>query len=141
MKLLPFQSFFNYLTISAVLLALAIPGCTRISRLQESSSDIEIELTVEPDPPLFGRPCQLTVALHDHEKTPITGARIQIKGDMAHAGMVPVVAPAIEEGDGVYRTDFVWSMGGSWILTLTAELINGRTVERVFQLDVGIPGE
>ncbi len=37
---------------------------------------------------------------------------------------------------GVYRTDLEWTMAGDWIVTVTATLADGQTVEQQFDLSV-----
>ena len=57
----------------------------------------------------------------------VEGATVQVTGDMTHAGMVPVVADAVELGDGVYRSDaFAFDMAGDWIITVDVRHPNGE---------------
>jgi hypothetical protein len=43
---------------------------------------------------------------------------VRVVGDMTHAGMVPVVANAVDLGGGVYRTEgFAFDMVGDWVIT------------------------
>jgi hypothetical protein len=68
--------------------------------------------------------------------TPIDGARLNIKGDMTHAGMQPVLAETKGGEQGRYETPFEWTMGGDWIVTVTAALPDGRTTARQFTYTV-----
>jgi hypothetical protein len=116
-------------------------GCSRLRQVEDEAPDIEIVLELDPDPPLFGRPCELSVALADAAGTDVAGAELEIKGDMTHAGMVPVVV-TISEGDaGHYTTAFEWTMAGDWIVTVQAALPDGRVARRQFEVTVEIPGE
>ncbi len=57
----------------------------------------------------------------------VEGATVQVTGDMTHAGMVPVVADAIELGAGVYRSDgFAFDMAGDWIITVDVRHPSGE---------------
>lgn len=57
---------------------------------------------------------------------PVTGATVRVVGDMTHAGMVPVVAAAVDVGGGVYRTEgFVFDMAGDWALTVEVTYPDG----------------
>ena len=57
----------------------------------------------------------------------VEGATVQVTGDMTHAGMVPVVADAVELGDGVYRSDgFAFDMAGDWIITVDVRHPSGE---------------
>ena len=125
----------------ALLLASALAACTRNSRPADEAPEVVMELTLDPDPPLFGRTSKLTIVLRDGDGAPIDHAFLSIKGDMTHAGMVPVIVETDSSQDGVYTTRFDWSMSGDWIVTITAELPDGRTVVRTFQLVVELPGE
>jgi hypothetical protein len=79
----------------------------------------------------------LNLYLEDAEGNPVEGAQIQVKGDMTHAGMAPVLRDFEEFGDGVYRADFEWTMGGDWILTLRGPLADGRILLRTYEISVG----
>jgi hypothetical protein len=58
---------------------------------------------------------------------PALGASVTIRGDMTHAGMVPVIAPSvIEVRDGVYRSQgFAFDMPGDWVLTAEVRYADG----------------
>lgn len=92
-------------------------------------------LNVEPDPPVVG-PAELTIILVDATGQAIEGANLQVKGDMAHAGMVPVQATALGGSDGRYQAALEWTMGGDWIVTVLATLPDGRVTSRQFDLSV-----
>jgi len=60
---------------------------------------------------------------------PVSGATVEVQGDMSHAGMQPVIVQAVEGGPGVYdAADFVFTMAGDWFLTATVETADGRKV-------------
>ena len=125
----------------ALVLASSLAACTRNSSQVDKAPEVAMELTLDPDPPLFGRTSELTVVLTDADGAPIDNADLTIKGDMTHAGMVPVIVETDSSQDGVYTTRFDWSMSGDWIVTITAELPDGRTAVRTFELAVGLPGD
>ena len=80
------------------------------------------------------------MAVFDAAGAAVEGAELEIKGDMTHAGMVPVVV-TISQGDaGTYLTGFEWTMAGDWILTVQAKLPDGRVARRQFEVRVEIPG-
>lgn len=123
------------LVLLAVLLSFALVGCGRISQQADQASDVNIALAIHPDPPGVG-PAQLTVSISGADGRPIDGAHLHVKGDMTHAGMQPVLAQA-EGGDkGEYETPFEWTMGGDWIVTVIADLPDGRTTARQFTFTV-----
>jgi hypothetical protein len=123
------------LVVLIFLVSLALVGCGRISRQLDAAPDVTVTLDVSPDPPSIG-PANLTLAVKGADGRPIDGAQLQIKGDMTHAGMQPVLAKIGGGRGGVYQTPFEWTMGGDWILTVTAALPDGRTTARQFSYTV-----
>jgi hypothetical protein len=119
---------------------LGLAGCQRTSRQQpaDQAPDVRITLAVEPAPPAIGA-ARVVVQLADASGKPIDGAAVNVRGDMSHAGMLPVLATAAEEADGVYAADFEWTMAGDWIVAVTAVLPDGRTATRRFDLAVQKP--
>lgn len=111
-------------------------GCQRASSQEtaDQASDVQVTLTVEPDPPHVG-PSRVTVTLLDAGKD-IVGATVHIRGDMGHAGMRPVEADTTGNGMGAYQAGLDWSMAGDWIVTVTASLPDGRTTTRQFDVTV-----
>lgn len=125
-----------------IVLVLAVPlvlaACR--GRSPSAASDIQMNLAVAPNPPAVGQ-AEVTVRLADSSGAPITGAAVEIEGDMTHAGMVPVRAKAQPVGDGRYVVpDFRFTMAGDWVLTVNARLPDGRTVSRTFDVN-GVTGD
>jgi nitrogen fixation protein FixH len=78
---------------------------------------------------------QVDVQLADAAGQPISGAQVQLRGDMTHAGMQPVLTTMNDLGNGQYRADdFEFTMAGDWILTVQAEMPDGTRVERMFDV-------
>lgn len=122
----------------AVLLVAA--GCRQAE--PTSNDDVTIDVSVNPEEPAVGD-ATLLVTLTDEEGNPITDATVSVRGDMSHAGMVPVI-PAEVSGaeDGVYAfEDFEWTMGGDWFVDVTATLANGETATERFEYSVSGEGE
>jgi len=122
----------------AVLLVAA--GCRQAE--PTSNEDVNIEVSVNPEEPAVGD-ATLLVTLTDADGNPITDATVSVRGDMSHAGMVPVI-PAEVSGaeDGIYTfEDFEWTMGGDWFVEVTATLTNGETATERFEYTVGGEGE
>ena len=126
----------RYVILTAlVLLSVFIGGCRRSSSQNEVTSDVNITLAVEPDTPAVGS-SNLHITLTDGNDTPINDAVLEIRGDMSHAGMEPVLANAEAGQAGVYKVPFEWTMAGDWIVTVTATLPEGRIATREFDLTV-----
>jgi hypothetical protein len=120
--------------------ALVIPlifsaGCTRRNAV-EDASHVQVELIeIRPTPIQVGD-AMLVLRLADRDNRPIEGARIQVRGDMSHAGMVPVFGDAQEQGDGIYLVPFEWTMAGDWILTVSGTLGDDSRFEDQIQVVV-----
>ena len=112
-----------------------VPACARESRGQETSPDITIVLSVDPSQVTIGE-ATLYFELKDAQDQPIEGASLRAKGDMSHAGMMPVLGDSVEIGDGNYSIPFEWTMVGDWILTITGELPDGQGFSRTFELTI-----
>ncbi len=110
-------------------------GCARASH-QANSADVAISLTAIPFPPHIGQ-TRLVVQVADSSGRPIDDAQLAIKGDMTHAGMVPVLAEVDGGGqDGVYEIPFEWTMAGDWVVTVDLRLPDGATVQERFDFAV-----
>jgi hypothetical protein len=118
----------------------SLTGCQRASRQEavDQAPEITVALLSDPDPALVG-PATLAVQLSDANGASVQGATVSFKGDMSHAGMQPVLADAAETAGGVYEAQWVWTMSGDWIVTVTAALPDGRTLMRRFDLTVSRP--
>jgi hypothetical protein len=116
----------------AALLLLGTVGCARGGR---DLPDVGLDLVIEPQPPQIG-PATVTVTLTDAAGQPLSGATVELEGNMSHAGMVPVLASASEEAPGRYRAALEFTMGGDWFILVRADLPDGRSLERT----VDVPG-
>ena len=125
------QTFFALLLLT---LLIPLAACARQSQ-QPAAGDVEMTLAVRPDPPTVGD-ASLEITLTDGEGNPIDDARLNVKGDMSHAGMEPVLAEVEGGAGGVYQVPFRWTMGGDWFVTVDAVLADGTTVSRRFDLAV-----
>jgi len=115
-----------------LLLLLALASCGRGSR---DLPDVAVDLAIEPEPPRIGS-ATVTVTLRDTDGQSIAGARVELEGNMNHAGMVPVFAEANEVAPGRYQAGLEFTMGGDWFILVRAELPDGRFMER----KVDVPG-
>lgn len=114
------------------LLLLLLAGCGRGGK---DLPDVNVTLEIEPSPPQLGL-ASITVALHGAAGLPISGAQVELEGNMNHAGMVPVFAEASEVAPGRYRAGMEFTMGGDWFILVRADLPDGRSMER----KVDVPG-
>ncbi len=126
-------------TIALLLLILLPAACGRIQAAHpKANPDLALALTVLPSPPAVGAG-QVLVTLTDHSGRPVRGASIHIECDMTHAGMVPVLADATEDGNQAerYIARVTWTMDGDWVVDVRATLPDGRATEQQFPVRIG----
>lgn len=113
--------------------SLLIAGCRPPTERADPNRSIEVTLLTTP---ARVGPAAVEVRLQA-AGTPVTGAVVRVVGDMTHAGMVPVVANAVDLGGGVYRTEgFAFDMAGDWVIT--AEVRYPDAVTRQGSLAVSV---
>ena len=126
--------------LAVLLLTILLSGCGRASQSGSEDNGMIMTLAVDPNPPLFGRPCLMTITITDKGGEPVEGVTLRVKGDMTHAGMVPVIVETENGSGGVYSIPFEWTLGGDWIVTVVATPVEGEPFQRQFELTVEIPG-
>ncbi len=112
-----------------------IAGCGRIQPSQENGDPVTVEMTTAPDQPAAGAGT-LVFTVFDPAGQPVEAARLEIEGNMTHAGMVPVLAEVTAGADGRYSVPFEWTMSGDWIITVKVFLPDGRSTLRQFPVSV-----
>lgn len=129
------SSFILLVVLLAILILLA--GCRRAG--QNDLAGIGVNVTVNPNPPQVGQ-AAVTVTLSEADGQPITGAEVELEGNMTHAGMAPTLAQPSEVSPGRYEAALDFTMAGDWFILVRATLPDGRKLER--QVDVpGVKGE
>jgi hypothetical protein len=116
-----------------LLLALLAAGLAACSGGGSGEGDVSITFRLEPRPPRVGT-ADLELRLIDPAGDPVPGASVAVEANMNHAGMQPTFATLEERGGGLYAGTIEFTMGGDWFLLVTAELEDGRQIER--RLDV-----
>jgi hypothetical protein len=126
-----------YLRILLSILALMLlAACGQQNTPTPTPVPVDLSVRAEPQPLTVGE-TTLIVTLKDASGTPIDGAALQVHGDMDHEGMMPVDREVNASANGEYRVPFEWTMGGGWIVTVTAELPdNGGTISETFDFFV-----
>lgn len=108
-----------------IALAACLAGCQSGS---QTTADADVALQIQPDPPHVG-PAEVILTLNDAAGDPLSGAEIQLEGDMNHAGMQPVFADLEETEPGRYTGSLNFTMGGDWFILVTGTLADGSRVE------------
>jgi hypothetical protein len=117
-------------------LILALVGCGRIQNERFTGGGstlpdgVELDITLSnPDTLSVITPTEAIITLLQNG-VPVSGATLEIEGNMTHAGMEPVFATAIEFAPGDYRAPLEWTMGGDWFLTVHGTLPDGTEFEQ-----------
>jgi hypothetical protein len=119
----------------AILLLLFLAACS--GQNTQVVEDIIIKMSVDPEPPVAGDAI-LLITLTETDGTAIDGALVAVHGDMDHEGMIPIDSESSESDNGLYRVPFEWTMGGGWILNVTATLPDNRGMAtQQFEIFVG----
>ncbi len=117
----------------ALLLLLAV-ACRR-APLADEAPEVQVTLAADPATAVVG-PLRFDVTLVDASGAPIDDATVTLRGDMSHAGMEPVLATAVAQGQGRYSADFAWTMAGDWVVTVQVTLPDGRV--KIAQFPYGV---
>lgn len=133
---------FLKMMFGVLMFALLTAACGPQSAPPPTPADVDMSLRAEPEPPAVGD-ATLIVTLKDASGAPVDGAALKAHGDMDHAGMMPVDGETSESAAGEYRVPFKWTMGGGWIVTITAQLPNnGGEITKTFNFFVeAVSGE
>lgn len=123
--------------IACSLLVLLSTSCTRRSAANGPAGDLQIRIESESHSVGLS---PLSIHVTDESDEPVTGANVTVRGDMSHAGMVPVLAEAVETDPGIYRAEFEWTMAGDWIVTVMVDRPGQEALEQQFDLSVAGPG-
>lgn len=116
-------------------LAWGLSACGRVERVTQPDDGMVVTLAVEPTPAVVGD-ARLIVTLADRDGKPVEGARIEVEGNMNHAGMKPEFGRAEGGQGGRYVVPIRWTMSGAWYVDVKATLPDGRTINRRFPLNV-----
>jgi copper(I)-binding protein len=112
--------------------ALFIVGC----RANPSdNANIAISIEMNNASPAVGEQTSILVTVADSTGNPINDADVNLRGDMTHAGMSPVVSEATNGTNGVYEIPFAFSMSGDWIITVDVTLADGSTTSKTFNIN------
>ena len=127
---------YGVVLIALFLVLLTGTACSPQTAANSAPADVQMAMRVEPDPPAVGS-STLIITLTDSNGAPVGGAALQVRANMDHEGMMPVESQSSSSADGAYHVPLSWTMGGGWIVTVTAQLPNdGGEVSDTFELFV-----
>ena len=127
--------FKQRLMILTLLLLALVAGCRQEAPPPAAEANTVITFAVENS--TMGEDI-LLIAVMDDKLDPVTVNKLKVRGDMDHAGMVPVIVEAGGSADGQFEVPIEWTMGGDWIVEIMAELANGQTVSETFNINIGV---
>ena len=126
----------SFLVLS-ILVACRPPGGSNSSAGGSGGEASPIRTELSEDPRMGNLPLNVFL-LEDGDG--VSGAEIEITGDMTHAGMIPVIVQADEVEPGLYRADdFEFTMAGDWIITTEVTLADGKKF--MDEMKVTVPGQ
>lgn len=121
--------------VLVALFSLMMAGCGQPAAAPTATQQIEIAARVEPEPLAIG-PATLIVTLRDASGSPVDGASLRVHADMDHEGMSPIDRETTGSSGGEYRLPVEWTMGGGWVVSVTARLSDGSEVSQSFDFFV-----
>lgn len=96
--------------------------------------DITLQYEIAPQPPRTGT-TTINLKLTDKNGAPVSGARVDLEGNMSHAGMSPVFSETKETETGTYRGTLQLTMAGDWIVLVHVTLRDGQKLERQIEVN------
>lgn len=119
------------IALLGLLVLLLAAGCRESAQpptpTPANTTNVTFELvSMEPQTPAVGTAALNFLVLESG--SPLANAQVAVRGDMNHAGMVPVDGSATTGVDGIASVPFEWTMGGDWILAVTVTTADGITV-------------
>ncbi len=124
------------LLLSIAITSLLI-GCGGRNSSNDNSSGYDI--SIDAGSTALGE-TNLVVTVKDQSGIPINDATVNIKGDMVHAGMSPVLGESSKGDSGTYTVPYEWTMAGDWILSVDVILSDGTVISEKIDFS-GVGGD
>jgi hypothetical protein len=128
-----FSTAIRIVVLLSILLTLLV-GCRQQAE-PTPNANVNIDLSFAPDELAVGASTAL-VTLTDAAGNAINDATVNIRGDMNHAGMQPVIRDIASGANGIYSSEYEWTMAGDWEVTVTVTLPDGTSAEQQFDYSV-----
>ena len=110
-------------------LCLTLLACQKTAK----PPDITLQYEIAPRPTRVGT-ATIDLKLTDKNGAAVSGARVDLEGNMSHAGMAPVSGEAKEIETGKYRGTLQLAMAGDWIVLVHITLPDGQKLQRQIEL-------
>ena len=117
-------------------LIFALAACKPPNKNQQSDSDsVLIDLRLRAAPSLGAADVEVLIT---EDGQAVSGAQVELVGDMTHAGMIPVLSSTQDVGGGLYQSEgFEFTMAGDWIISAEVVLPDGD--KQLAELKVTVP--
>jgi len=103
---------------------------------QQTLSAENVELDISVTDSLVGE-TTLIVTVTDADGNIIENpGTLSLRGDMDHAGMLPVIVESSDSDNGVFTVPFEWTMSGAWLVEVTLTLENGDVATQTFDFEI-----
>ena len=122
------------LVIVALAAVLLLPACQRQSQQADQAAEIELTMQTEASPTVG--PAEILLSFTDPAGEPVELRDLELRGDMTHPGIVPVIVEPERVAAGRYQANLEWTMAGDWQLTIQGQLEDGRELKRTIDLRV-----
>lgn len=111
---------------------LVVAGC----RQQQPVAPADIQLELKASDTVVGETTLMLIVMDSDSKPLSNPGTLSVRGDMNHAGMVPVFAEAEAAIDGVFSLPFEWTMAGSWLVEASLKLPSGDVASETFTFEI-----
>lgn len=119
----------------ALSLCLVLFAACRQESKPAAEADLTIDLRVLPAEASVGE-AELIIDVADAEGRAVSPARVDVRGDMDHAGMTPVLRDNVRGSAGQYRVPFEWTMAGDWTVEVKLTFADESSTSKSFDVSV-----
>lgn len=127
-------SYLNGRVIARLVLILLLVTLVLACHRSAQNSGITFKYEVTPLPVRVGA-ATFDVELRDASGQAVSGAHVELEGNMSHAGMSPVIGVTREIESGKYRGTLPLTMAGDWIILVNVTRANGEHAQHQIELN------
>lgn len=118
-----------------LILCLVLVAACRQESTPAAEADLTIDLRVLPTDARVGE-AEFLINISDADGRAVSPERVDVRGDMDHAGMQPVLRDDVQGSNGRYRLSFEWTMAGDWTVTVKLSFDDDSVLEETFDVSV-----
>ncbi|MCY4022389.1 MAG: FixH family protein [Anaerolineaceae bacterium] len=123
-----------------LMLCLVLVAACRQESTPAAEADLTINLRVLPTDARVGE-AEFLIDITDADGRAVSPERVDVRGDMDHAGMQPVLRDDLRGSNGKYRVAFEWTMAGDWTVTVRLTFADDSVLEETFDVNVAMAME